>query len=59
MPNFLKNETILDTLGISLYLPKLDNVHRIKKDPQWMKKKPKQRPQGLGRRFDIDGLEPE
>jgi len=35
------NEIVLGTHGRSLYVAKLDDVQAIKKDPEWMKKKPK------------------
>ena len=55
-----ENEIILGTHGRSLYVSKLDDVQGIKKDPDWMKKKPKERPREQGRRFDEDGkMEPE
>ena len=54
-----ENEIILGTHGRSLYVAKLDDVQGIKKDPEWMKKKPKERPQER-RRFEDDGeMEPE
>jgi photosystem II stability/assembly factor-like uncharacterized protein len=34
------NEIVLGTHGRSLYVAKLDDVQKIKKDPDWMKKKP-------------------
>ena len=35
-----ENEIVLGTHGRSLYIAKLDDVQQIKKDPDWMKKKP-------------------
>lgn len=35
------NEIVLGTHGRSLYVAKLDDVQKIKADPDWMKKKPK------------------
>ncbi|MEP6700316.1 MAG: hypothetical protein ABJA85_03335, partial [Bacteroidota bacterium] len=35
------NEIVLGTHGRSLYVSKLDDVQMLKKDPEWMKKKPK------------------
>ncbi len=35
------NEIVLGTHGRSLYVAKLDDVQAVKKDPEWMKKKPK------------------
>lgn len=36
------NEIILGTHGRSLYISRLDDVQKIKKDPEWMKKRPKE-----------------
>ena len=36
-----ENEIVLGTHGRSLYIAKLDDVHGLKKDKDWMKKKPK------------------
>lgn len=36
-----ENEIILGTHGRSLYVSKLDDVQKLKKDPEWLKKKPK------------------
>jgi photosystem II stability/assembly factor-like uncharacterized protein len=38
-----ENEIVLGTHGRSLYIAKLDDVHGLKKDPDWMKKKPKEK----------------
>jgi photosystem II stability/assembly factor-like uncharacterized protein len=35
-----ENEIILGTHGRSLYISSLDNVQKLRKDPDWMKKKP-------------------
>jgi photosystem II stability/assembly factor-like uncharacterized protein len=35
------NEIVLGTHGRSLYVAKLDDVQKLKQDPEWMKKKPK------------------
>ncbi len=35
------NEIVLGTHGRSLYVAKLDDVQKLKKDPEWMKKKAK------------------
>lgn len=35
------NEIVLGTHGRSLYVAKLDDVQKLKADPDWMKKKPK------------------
>ena len=39
-----ENEIVLGTHGRSLYISKLDDVQKLKKDPDWMKKKPKEKP---------------
>ena len=36
-----ENEIVLGTHGRSLYIASLNNVHAVKKDPEWMKKNPK------------------
>ncbi len=38
-----ENEIVLGTHGRSLYVAKLDDVQHIKADPDWMKKKPKEK----------------
>ncbi len=38
------NEIVLGTHGRSLYVAKLDDVQKLKQDPEWMKKKPKEKP---------------
>lgn len=35
------NEIVIGTHGRSIYVAKLDDVQMLKKDPEWMKKKPK------------------
>lgn len=35
------NEIVLGTHGRSLYISKLDDIQKLKQDPEWMKKKPK------------------
>ena len=35
------NEIVLGTHGRSIYIAKLDDVQKLKQDPEWMKKKPK------------------
>ena len=35
-----ENEIVLGTHGRSLYIAKLDDVQKLKQDPEWMKKKP-------------------
>ena len=55
-----ENEMVLGTHGRSLYVSKLDDVQGIMKDPDWMKKKPKEKPREQGSRFDDEGkMEPE
>jgi photosystem II stability/assembly factor-like uncharacterized protein len=39
-----ENEIVLGTHGRSLYVTKLDDVQKLKQDPDWMKKKPKEKP---------------
>ena len=36
-----ENEIVIGTHGRSLYVAKLDDVQQLRKDPEWMKKKPK------------------
>ena len=40
-----ENEIVLGTHGRSLYVAKLDDIQMLQKDPDWMKKKPKEKPQ--------------
>jgi hypothetical protein len=40
-----ENEIVLGTHGRSLYVAKLDDIQKLKRDPDWMKKKPKEKPQ--------------
>ena len=47
-----ENEIVLGTHGRSLYVSKLDDIQKLQKDPDWMKKKPKEKPQEGRRRFD-------
>ena len=54
-----ENEIILGTHGRSLYISKLDDVQKIRKDPEWMKKKPKEKPTTTGRPTDDDEMEPQ
>lgn len=51
------NEIVLGTHGRSLYVSKLDDVQMLKKDPEWMKKKPK--PKKVERKEDVDDDEPQ
>ena len=44
------NEIILGTHGRSLYISKLDDVQKIRKDPEWMKKRPADKPEESRRR---------
>jgi photosystem II stability/assembly factor-like uncharacterized protein len=48
------NEIVLGTHGRSLYVSKLDDIQALKKDKDWMKKKPKEKPQQERRRFSDD-----
>lgn len=54
-----ENEIILGTHGRSLYVSKLTDVQGLKKDPEWLKKKPKEKPATTGRPTDDDDAEPE
>ena len=54
-----ENEIILGTHGRSLYVSKLVDVQGLKKDPDWLKKKPKEKPATTGRPTDDDDAEPE
>ncbi len=54
-----ENEMILGTHGRSLYLSKLDDVQKLKKDPDWLKKKPKDKPKEVKIDDDDDEMEPE
>jgi photosystem II stability/assembly factor-like uncharacterized protein len=47
-----ENEIVLGTHGRSLYVNKLDDVQMLKKDPEWMKKKPKTKTTTPGRSPD-------
>ena len=53
-----ENEIVLGTHGRSLYVAKLDDLQKLKKDPEWMKKKPKEKPQEQRRNFDDTKMEP-
>ncbi len=53
------NEIVLGTHGRSLYVAKLDDVQKVRKDPEWMKKKPKEKPQEPARQFNEPEPEPE
>lgn len=49
-----ENEIVLGTHGRSLYVAKLDDIQKLQKDPDWIKKKPKEKPQENRRRFTDD-----
>ncbi len=51
-----ENEIVLGTHGRSLYVAKLDDVQQLKKDPDWMNKKPK--PKKVEKKEDDDDDEP-
>jgi hypothetical protein len=51
------NEIVLGTHGRSLYVAKLDDVQKLRQDPDWMKKKPKEKPAET-RRNDNDSADP-
>jgi photosystem II stability/assembly factor-like uncharacterized protein len=53
------NEIVLGTHGRSLYVAKLEDVQGIKKDPDWLKKKPKEKPAERRRNSDDDEAETE
>jgi hypothetical protein len=38
-----ENEIVLGTHGRSLYVAKLDDIQKLQKDRDWMKKKPKEK----------------
>jgi hypothetical protein len=38
-----ENEIVLGTHGRSLYVAGLDDIQQLQKDPDWMKKKPKEK----------------
>jgi len=52
------NEIVLGTHGRSLYVAKLDDVQKLKQDPEWMKKKPKPKKTAKDEEEE-DGAEPE
>jgi photosystem II stability/assembly factor-like uncharacterized protein len=54
-----ENEIVLGTHGRSLYVSKLDDIQKLRKDPDWMKKKPKEKPQETRNRFDDQEMNPE
>jgi len=53
------NELVLGTHGRSLYVTKLDDVQGIKKDPDWLKKKPKEKTLETRRPADNNESDPE
>jgi photosystem II stability/assembly factor-like uncharacterized protein len=53
------NEIVLGTHGRSLYVAKLEDVQGVKKDPDWLKKKPKEKPAERRRNSDDDNSNPE
>ena len=53
------NEIVLGTHGRSLYVASLNDVQKLKQDPDWMKKKPKEKMEEPGRRSIEDEALPE
>jgi len=51
-----ENEIVLGTHGRSLYVAKLDDIQKLKNDPDWMKKKPKEKPKDVRRDDDDDEM---
>lgn len=51
------NEIILGTHGRSLYVSKLEDIQGIKKDPDWLKKKPKEEPKRRARNNEDEEAE--
>jgi hypothetical protein len=51
-----ENEIVLGTHGRSLYVAKLDDIQKLKNDPDWMKKKPKEKPREVRRDDDDDEM---
>ncbi len=51
-----ENEIVLGTHGRSIYIAKLEDVQMLRKDPDWLKKKPKEQPQER-RRFGNQAAE--
>jgi hypothetical protein len=54
-----ENEIVLGTHGRSLYVAKLDDVQKLKKDPDWLKKKPKPKEDKKNNSDDEELMEPE
>ncbi|HMG66633.1 MAG TPA: hypothetical protein VK588_03070, partial [Chitinophagaceae bacterium] len=52
-----ENEIVLGTHGRSLYVSKLDDIQKLQKDPDWLKKKPKDKPQRKRRDDDDEETE--
>ncbi len=54
-----ENEIVLGTHGRSLYVASLNDVHAVKKDPEWMKKKPKPKKEERRNEEEEDESKPE
>ncbi|MER3498564.1 MAG: glycosyl hydrolase [Chitinophagaceae bacterium] len=54
-----ENEIVLGTHGRSLYIAKLDDVQKLKQDPDWLKKKPKEKTQESPEKFSNLEQEPD
>lgn len=54
-----ENDIILGTHGRSLYVSKLTDVQMLRKDPDWLKKKPKEKPAPQNRNNDDDDPTPD
>jgi photosystem II stability/assembly factor-like uncharacterized protein len=54
-----ENEIVLGTHGRSLYVASLSDVHAVKKDPEWMKKKPKPKKEERRNEEEEDESKPE
>src|SRR6185369_11589226 len=54
-----ENDIILGTHGRSLYVSKLTDVQMLRKDPDWLKKKPKEKPPVTNRNNDDDEAMPD
>jgi photosystem II stability/assembly factor-like uncharacterized protein len=53
------NEIVLGTHGRSLYVASLNNVQAVKKDPEWMKKKPQPKKEEKQNEEEDDESKPE
>lgn len=51
-----ENEIVLGTHGRSLYIAKLDDVQKLRLDPDWMKKKPKPKKEKKAEEDDDEAL---